>query len=68
MIFGGHFCKDLGACFLGRRRLCPMDSLALQQARDAVIGTKSREEGEEAMSVLTIVKQWTTTMGSMAEA
>ena len=45
-----------------------MDSLALQRARGVVIDTNSREEGEEAMSVLTIVKQWMTTMGSMAEA
>jgi hypothetical protein len=45
-----------------------MDSLALRRARGALIGTESREEGEEAMGELTIVKQWTTAMGGMAEA
>jgi hypothetical protein len=41
-----------------------MDLLALRRATGALIGIESREVGEEAMGVLTIVKQWTTMMGS----
>jgi hypothetical protein len=45
-----------------------MDSLALRRDRGALFGTESREEVEEAMGVLTIVKKWMTAMGSMEEA